>query len=126
MLNQSSKKYLESIISLLQVNDHVRGVDIARYLGYSKPSVTRALQILKEEKLIILRNRKFVQLTEEGRKIAEQILDRHAHIKDFFMLTLGIDRTQAEIDACRIENEISEQTFNKIKQYVHERVKHLD
>ena len=103
---------------LEQKNGTVRSIDIARELNYSKPSVSRAMGILKERGLIHIEERE-ITLTEEGMKIAERIYGRHRFLQKF-LCELGVDPQTAENDACRMEHVLSEDSYQKLKQFVEE------
>lgn len=113
-LQESGEMYLETILILSEGKDAVRGTDIAKRLGYSKASVSRGISILKKNGLVSIDEAGAVKLTAKGRKIAEDIYEKHKVITRFF-LQLGINEQTAERDACRIEHVISEATFSAIK-----------
>lgn len=117
-IHESGEDYLEAILKLEEENGSVRSIDIARELDYSKPSVSRAMSILKERGLICMEERE-ITLTEEGRKIAETIYGRHRFLRSFFE-ELGVDRKRAETDACRMEHAISEDTYQRLKCFIEE------
>lgn len=117
-IKESGETYLETILLLEKRNAYVRSVDIAHELNYSKPSVSRAVGILKKENYIVVDKDGKIILTAEGRKRAEAIYERHCLISSYLVLTLGIDKTLADQDACRIEHIISEEVFLGIKKYV--------
>lgn len=105
--------YLEAILMIQKENHHVRSIDIAEHLEVKKPSVTYATQKLKELNYITMDENGFIILTESGFTIANQILNRHRLLTQFFML-LGVDEETAAKDACKIEHDLSETTFNAI------------
>jgi len=113
-IHESGENYLETILLLNKRNQSVRAIDVANELNYSKPSVSRALGLLKENGYIIIDNN-FISLTEKGIAKANSVYQRHIHITNFLISTLGVDKTTAELDACKIEHIISEKTFNLIK-----------
>ena len=113
-LHESGENYLETILVLEKKNGYVRSIDIANELNFSKPSVSRAMKLLKENNYIEMDIDSHIILTEEGRKKAEAVYDRHNTINEFF-IKLGVSKEQAEIDACRIEHIISEETLSCIK-----------
>jgi len=115
--NESREDYLETILILTQKHQYVRSIDIANELGYSKPSISRAMGILKSQGLIKINHQGYITLTELGQVKAEEIFERHLIIKKF-LLSLGIDEETSELDACRIEHIISNETFSKIKAQV--------
>lgn len=115
---ESGENYLETILLLKKRNGMVRSIDIARELEYSKPSVSRAVGLLKEEGMIEVAENGAIELTEEGKAAAEKIYERHRILTVFFENTAGVSKEQAEEDACRIEHIISEETFSGIKKFV--------
>lgn len=119
LLGESLEDYLECIVMLSKnTNDgRVRSVDIARHLNVSKPSVNQAMNILKDKGLIIQEAYSGIQLTEAGKEMATMILHRHNTIRIFLEEVLGVSSENAEHDACKIEHIISEETFNKIKDF---------
>lgn len=117
---ESGENYLETILLLQKRNGQVRSIDIARELDYSKPSVSRAVGILKEEGMIDVAENGMITLTLEGRSKAEQIYERHRILTAFFEATAKVGKEQAEEDACRIEHIISEETFEGIKKFIEE------
>lgn len=114
--NQSEEDYLERIHMLLERNGKVRSIDIANDMGFSKPSISIAMKKLEEKKYIYIDNNSGnIFLTEEGMKIATKIYDRHKVLTSLFS-KLGVDSETAEDDACKIEHDLSEETFNKLKE----------
>lgn len=118
-LKASGEMYLETIYILSQKKSGVRSVDIAEYMSFSKPSVSRAVGILKKEKYIDVDKDGYITLTEQGALIAGSIYDRHTVLSKAFML-LGVDEKTAAEDACKIEHVISEKSFNSIKKHINE------
>ena len=116
--SESLEMYLEAIVELNAQGKEVRSVDIARNLGVSKPSVSRAMTNLKNAGLIVQEPYGRVSLTEEGRKKANRVHNLHHMITDFFIETLGLDAQTAEADACRIEHVISPVTVSAISAYL--------
>lgn len=116
-LQESGEMYLEAIYVLSQRSDIVRGIDIAEYLGYSKPSVSRALGLLRDEGLVKKDSYGFVKLTEAGTILASRIYERHTVLTQMF-INLGVDEDTATEDACRVEHYISDKTFNAIKAHM--------
>ncbi len=106
--------YLETILVLQQRKGSVRSVDISEYMGFSKPSVSRAVGLLKNGGFILVDKTGYITLTQEGRDVAERTYDRHVQLTSFFV-KLGVDEETAAKDACRIEHCISEKTFEAIK-----------
>ena len=102
---------------LLQKNEQVRAIDVSEYLGYSKPSVSRALGILKQRGYMTVENDGFLRLTEEGRALAEKLYERHM-VLSRLLVSLGVDEETATEDACRIEHVISDRSFDAIQRYL--------
>ena len=113
-LQESGEMYLETIYILSQKSPQIRAIDVGEYMGFSKPSVSRAMGLLKDEGLVFTDDHGFVNLTEEGEKIAARIYERHQVLSKLLM-DIGVDEKTATEDACRIEHYISETTFNAIK-----------
>lgn len=109
--------YLESLLVLSKSNHAVRAIDICEYMGYSKPSVSRALGLLKSGGYVISDKNGFLTLTDEGREVAEKIYDRHTRICAFLEL-LGVPHEVAAEDACKIEHVISDESLEAIKRHV--------
>ncbi len=116
-LQESGEMYLETILILERKNNYVRSIDIARELNYSKPSVSRAIGLLKKEEYITVDNKGYISFTDKGRQIASSIYDRHNTLSSFFE-SLGVSHDIAINDACRIEHVISEETMKKIKEHM--------
>ncbi|OQB24987.1 MAG: Transcriptional regulator MntR [Firmicutes bacterium ADurb.Bin182] len=117
-MKESGENYLETILVLKQRQGAVRSVDIAQELSYSKPSVSRAMGILRSAGLIETDKNGFITLTEEGKAKAEAIYERHRIIAEFLMRVPGVEKEQAVLDACRIEHVISAGVFEKIRSFV--------
>ena len=116
-LHESGQMYLEAIYVLSGQRPVVRSIDVGEYLGYSKPSVSRAMGILKKNGYVIADADGALKLTDEGRAVAETMYSRHTVLTK--MLTaLGVPEAIAAEDACRIEHVISEETFDAIKQHL--------
>lgn len=118
LVHESGENYLETILVLLQRLDVVRSIDMANELGYTKPSVSRAVKLLKERGCITVGRGGAITLTEAGLKEAKAIYERHQVITKFFTDVLNVDAEIAEKDACRIEHIISETSFEKIKKMI--------
>ena len=114
-MKESGENYLETILILKQRNGMVRSVDIANELSYSKPSVSRAMGILKNDGFIVVEADGNIQLTPSGMEKASAIYERPDVITRFLVATLGVDEAVADQDACRIEHVISEETFGRMK-----------
>ncbi|MBO7451605.1 MAG: metal-dependent transcriptional regulator [Clostridiales bacterium] len=115
-IQESGEMYLETILILSQQGGSVRSLDVANYMGYSKPSISRAMGILKSEGYITIDEDGFIKLTPEGSKIAKKIYERHIVISGL-LKNIGVDKKTAEEDACRIEHVISDKTFRAIKKF---------
>jgi Mn-dependent DtxR family transcriptional regulator len=109
--------YLETIYVLSQKSSTVRGIDIADHLGYSKPSVSRAMGLLKDEGLVKKDSEGYYKLTEAGEILAKRIYERHTVLTKMF-INLGVDEETAAEDACRVEHYISDKTFDAIKAHM--------
>jgi Mn-dependent DtxR family transcriptional regulator len=118
---ESREDYLETILLLMQKNGGVRSIDIANELNYSKASISRAVGILKESNYIKVEKSGQIIFTEEGRKRAEAVYERHTVIKRFLREILGVSPETAEHDACKIEHVISDESFEKIKEMAAEK-----
>ena len=116
-MRESGEMYLETIYVLSQKSPSVRSIDVGAYMGYSKPSVSRAIGLLKKDGLVITDEQGFLKLTETGSKMAKVIYERHQLLSRLFM-NIGVDEKTASEDACRIEHYISEKTFEAIKNHV--------
>ena len=115
-LHESGEMYLETILLLSKKKNDVRSIDIVEFMGFSKPSVSRAVGKLKADRYIIVDNDGYIALTESGRKIAESIYQKHTKLTEFF-IAIGVDVETAEKDACKIEHVISDETFEAIVRY---------
>ena len=116
-LHESAELYLETIYTLSQTSAFVRSVDVAEALGYSRPSVSRAVGLLKKDGLLCVDDDGFLTLTEAGREISEKIYERHT-VLSAALEALGVDRETAAEDACKIEHVISDKTFDAIKAHM--------
>lgn len=114
--NESQEMYLETILRLQDKKGGVRSVDVAEELGYSKPSVSRAVGILKKDGFITVRPDGTIDLTESGRKKAESIYARHKVLTKAFVV-MGLEPLAAEENACRVEHIITEDAFEAIRKY---------
>lgn len=113
-LQESGQMYLETILILSKENSHVRSIDVCEHMGYSKPSVSRAVGLLKSGGYITVDGDGYITLTEAGRDVAQKIYDRHDVLSDF-LVSLGVDPEVAAQDACKIEHDISDESFEAIK-----------
>lgn len=116
-LQESGEMYLETIYVLSLSHTNVRAIDIGEELGYSRPSVSRAMHLLKDEGLVKNDEYGFVKLTEAGKILAKRIYERHTVLSKFLM-DIGVDEKIAAEDACRIEHYISDETFDAIKAHI--------
>ena len=115
-LQESGEIYLETILILSQ-RGAVRSLDVAEYMHFSKPSVSRAVSLLKNGGFIIVDKNGFIELTDAGREVAESIYERHRLLTSLLTM-LGVDEETAAEDACKIEHDISEKSFEAIKKHV--------
>ena len=113
-LQESGEMYLETIHVLSQIRPAVRSIDISDHMGYSKPSVSRAVGILKKDGYILVDKDGFITLTESGRAVAEKIFARHTLISNL-LIRLGVSPEVAADDACKIEHAISDESFEALK-----------
>lgn len=116
-LAESGEMYLETIYVLTRRSTSVRSIDVAESMGYSKPSVSRAIGLLKAGEYITVDRSGFITLTEKGITTAETLYERHTILTDL-LVTLGVDRETAAEDACKIEHVISAESFEAIKKYI--------
>lgn len=115
-LQESGEMYLETILLLSKRGKPVRSIDVAEEMGYSKPSVSRAVSILRNGGYLTVDESGYLSLTDEGRAVAGRTYERHQVLTELFV-RLGVSRKTAEDDACRIEHVISDETFAAVKQY---------
>ena len=116
-IQESAENYLEAILVLMQKNGQVRSIDVAHYTGFSKPSISRAVGLLRDNGYVSIDQNGLLGLTEAGLKIAETIYERHTVLTDL-LTKLGVSPETAAEDACRIEHVISAETFDKLKEHV--------
>lgn len=116
-IHESGEMYLETIYILSKKSNAVRSIDVCEYMGYSKPSVSRAMSILKQGGYVSVDNDGHLSLTDIGLEIAEKIYERH-NILTKILTALGVDEATAADDACRIEHVISEESFNAMKKHL--------
>ena len=114
---ESGEMYLETIYILSRKSQSVRAVDVGEYMGFSKPSVSRAVGLLKKDGYVLTDDLGFLKLTEEGEKLAKDIYERHTVLTRLF-INLGVDEETAAADACRIEHYMSSKTFEAIKAHM--------
>lgn len=113
-IQESGEMYLETILILSKKSEHVRSVDIGEYMGYSKPSVSRAVGLLKNGGFINVDGNGYITLTELGTSHANKIFERHSILTDV-LISIGVSEHTASEDACKIEHIISDETFEAIK-----------
>ena len=113
-LQESGEMYLETILRLTEKNKAVRSIDVGEYMGYSKPSVSRAIGLLKNGGYVTVDADGFLFLTEDGKEIAKKIYTRHTLLTEF-LINIGVDEKTASEDACKIEHDISDSTFEAIR-----------
>ncbi len=116
-LMESGQMYLETILVLTEKNGQVRSIDVCDEMGYSKPSVSRAVSKLKTDGYITVDGGGYITLTDSGRTVAEKIYERHTVLTEF-IARLGVSRETAAEDACKIEHDISDETFEAMKKHV--------
>lgn len=116
-IHQSAEDYLEAILRLRETKGQVRSVDISLLLGVTKPSVSFAMKKLRENEFIQMDQENLITLTEKGEEIAMRIYDRHKTIMSF-LTTIGVEEGVAREDACKIEHDISEESFNALRKHL--------
>ena len=116
-MHESAEMYLETIYTLSLNSTSVRSIDVAEALNYSRPSVSRAVGLLKKDGYLLMDEEGFLTLTEEGRALAERIYERHT-VLTAALEALGVDKETAAEDACKIEHDISDRTFEAIKAHM--------
>lgn len=116
-IQESGEMYLETILRLSQTSGHVRAIDVCEEMGYSKPSVSRAMSLLKQGEYIVIDKDGAITLTDAGREIAEKIYARHTLITNF-LISIGVDAETAAEDACKMEHGISDASFEAIQKLV--------
>lgn len=115
-MHESGEMYLETIFVLSKELEHVRSIDVCDHMGYSKPSVSRAVGILKKDGHIVVDGNGHITLTESGYNIANTMFERHTILTNA-LIALGVDPDTASQDACKIEHNISDETFEAIKKH---------
>ena len=119
-IQKASEDYLESMLMMKEQRGYIRSVDVAEHLGVTKPSVTYATKRLRENGYIEMDRDGLITLTDRGMAIAAKMLDRH-HTLTQFLVALGVDHETAEADACKIEHDISQQTYEAICEHAKNR-----
>lgn len=117
ILRESGEMYLETIYMLSKHNEHVRSIDVVKDMGFSKPSVSHAMGLLKEHNYIVIDSSGYITLTEEGMTIAKKIAERHEVLTQI-LIRLGVPADIAAEDACKMEHTISDITFEAIKKHI--------
>ena len=120
-VHESGEMYLEAIHVLTKANGHVRSIDVSEYLGYSKPSVSRAMGILRTGGYITVDKDGGITLTQSGREIAEKIYARHTLLTKL-LVHIGVSEETASEDACKLEHAISDESFEALKKFVAEKL----
>ncbi len=116
-IQESAEDYLESILILKEQKGAVRSIDVARYLNFSKPSVSRAMSLLRQNGYVVMDREGLLELTDTGRAIAEPIYERHCMLTKWLM-ALGVSPETAARDACRMEHSVSDETFARMKEHI--------
>ena len=111
----SGEDYLEAILVLQKKMGMVRSIDLARHMGFSKPSISHAVGVLKNGGFLTMDENHFLHLTDVGREVAEKIFERHCFFTEQ-LIAAGVDPRTAEADACRIEHIISDESFSRLKE----------
>lgn len=114
---ESSENYLEAILMLKEKNGLVRSIDVVHHMGFSKPSVSHAMGLLRQNGLITMDKEGWIELTEDGYAIASSIYERHRLISSW-LVALGVSQETAAEDACRMEHDLSDETFQKLKEHI--------
>ena len=115
--NESAENYLETILMLKKEKGAVRSIDIVHQMEFTKPSVSRAMALLREKGQITMDKEGWIELTDDGRESAERIYERHLLMTEW-LIALGVSPDVAAEDACRIEHDISEETFRQLKAHI--------
>lgn len=115
-LHASGEDYLETVLVLQREKGMVRSIDLARHMGFSKPSISHAVGVLRDGGFLTVDKDGFLHLTDIGREVAEKIYERHCFFRDR-LIAAGVDPKTAETDACRMEHNISMESFGKLRDY---------
>ena len=115
-LQESGEMYLEQILILTKKNPNVRSIDVCEYMGFSKPSVSRAVGLLKKGGYVVSDADGYLSLTEAGKEVAEKMYERHTLLTDF-LVSIGVSREVAAEDACKMEHYMSDETFQAMKSH---------
>ena len=115
--NESAEMYLEAILVLKEKQEQVRAIDVVHYTGYSKPSVSRAMGLLRQNGYITVEETGFIHLTDAGRSLATKVVERHRVLTEF-LIKIGVSEETASDDACKIEHDLSDETFECLKNHL--------
>ena len=118
--DKTTEDYLEAMLMIQKKNGSVRSIDVAQHLGVTKPSVTYTTKRLREKGYIVMDRDNYITITESGMKIAAKILNRHETLSAFF-ISIGIDEDIAREDACKVEHDLSPETFDALCNYINSR-----
>ena len=116
-IQESAENYLEAILQLQEEHGSVRSIDVVQHLGFSKPSVSRAMSLLRENGYVLMDRDGLLTLTDAGREIAERIYERHKLLTRW-LISLGVEPDRAAAYACRMEHAVSNETFEKMKAHI--------
>ena len=116
--DESLEDYLETILMLYKSTGQVRSIDIAKEMNFTKPSVSIAMKNLREKGYITMADNGYITLTESGKKRAESVLERHTILADL-LISIGVNEETAREDACKVEHDLSEESFEAIKRVFH-------
>ena len=116
-IHASGEDYLEAVLILQKKQGMVRSIDLARHMGFSKPSISHAVGVLRDGGFLTMDEDGFLHLTDIGREVAEKIYERHCFFTKHF-ISIGVDPETAEADACRIEHDISAETYERLKESI--------
>ena len=119
--NESKQDYLERILMLEQYSDKIKAIQLAKSFHFSRASISIALKKLIDEGYVLIDSSQNISLTEEGRKIAEKVYERHQLLTKVF-IHIGVDRKVAAADACKLEHDLSDETYEEIKKYYKDKV----
>ncbi len=117
LIHESGEIFLQTILILSAENSHVRSIDVSEYMGFSKPSVSRAIGILRNGGYVEMDKDGYLTLTDLGLSVAQKVYDRHNIITDF-LISIGVSEETAASDACKIEHHISDESFEAIKNFI--------
>lgn len=115
-IKESAENYLETILVLSKKNSSVRSIDVANEMGFTKASISIAMKRLREDEYIVVENDGAIHLTDKGKDIAARVYERHQLIAKI-LITLGVNEETAYKDSCKIEHDLSKESFEKIKEY---------